>query len=50
MWAEYSDLKSPSESTQDKQLETFEQDLVAGTINIALSERMVTGQPSSSTS
>jgi len=50
MWAEYSDLKSPSGSTQDKQLESFEQDLVAGTINIALSERMVTGQPSSSTS
>jgi hypothetical protein len=47
MWAEYSDLKSPSGSTEDTQLEEFEQDLVSGTINIELSTRMVTGQPAS---
>jgi hypothetical protein len=45
MWAEFTSLKSPSGSTQDHELETFEQSLVSGTINIALSERMVTGQP-----
>jgi hypothetical protein len=49
MFAEYTNLKTP-DSHENHLLETFEQDLVAGTINIALSERMVTGAPTSASS
>lgn len=45
MWAEYSNLKTPASSHQKHVLEGFEQDLMSGTVNIALSERMVTGKP-----
>jgi len=45
MWAEYTSLKTPSTTQQKNVLEAFEQDLVSGTVNIALSERMVTGKP-----
>jgi hypothetical protein len=49
MWAEYASLSTP-DSHQDHVLEAFEQDLVSGTINIALSERMVTGKPATTAS
>jgi hypothetical protein len=45
MWAEFTNLKTPATSHQDHILEAFEQDLVSGTVNIDLSERMVTGKP-----
>ncbi|MBV9379093.1 MAG: hypothetical protein JOY82_08615 [Streptosporangiaceae bacterium] len=44
-WAEYTNLRTPSSTAQDRVLEKFETDLVAGTANISLSERMVTGKP-----
>jgi hypothetical protein len=43
-WAEFTNLKTP-DAHQSHVLEQFETDLVAGTINISLSERMVTGKP-----
>jgi hypothetical protein len=43
-WAEFTNLKTP-DSHQSHVLEQFETDLVAGTINVSLSERMVTGKP-----
>ena len=44
-WAEYTSGKAPSTTAQDQALEQFEADLVAGSANIALSERMVHGAP-----
>ena len=45
-WSEFVDATTPSTSAQDKQLEQFGNDLVSGTANISLSQRMVTGAPS----
>ncbi len=42
-WAEFTDGKAPKTTAQDDQLEQFESDLVAGTANIYLSQRMVNG-------
>lgn len=42
-WAEYTNGKAPSTKAQDLQLEQFEADLVAGSANIYLSERMING-------
>jgi hypothetical protein len=42
-WSEFVNGTTPSTTTQDKQLEQFSNDLVAGTANIDLSQRMVTG-------
>lgn len=47
VWAEYANLNTPSTSAQRRQLEQFEADLVAGTANLNLSERMVTGKAAS---
>jgi hypothetical protein len=44
-WAEFTSGKAPSTTAQDQVLEQFEADLVAGSANIALSERMVNGVP-----
>jgi hypothetical protein len=45
MWAEYSDLKTPSSTAQREALEQFATNLVTGTANINLSTRMLTGKP-----
>ena len=43
-WAEFTSTRSPT-AAEDRVLEKFESDLVAGTANISLSERMVSGKP-----
>jgi hypothetical protein len=45
-WSEFVGAITPSTSAQDKQLEQFGSDLVSGTANISLSQRMVNGAPS----
>jgi hypothetical protein len=45
MWAEFSNLKSPSGSAQRQQLEQFAADMVTGSANIELSTRMLTAKP-----
>ena len=45
MWAEYTNLKSPSGQAQRQALEQFAANLVTGTANINLSTRMLTGKP-----
>ena len=45
IWTEFANLHSPSGKSQRKKLETFSIGLVAGTANVSLSNRMVTGQP-----
>lgn len=42
-WSEFVDGTDPKTKTQDTQLEQFSNDLVSGTANIDLSQRMVTG-------
>ncbi len=42
-WSEFVNGSTPSTTAQDDQLEQFSSDLVAGTANINLSERMVSG-------
>jgi hypothetical protein len=42
-WSEFVNGATPSTKAQDSQLEQFSNDLVAGTANIDLSQRMVTG-------
>jgi hypothetical protein len=48
MWAQFADSSSSSSltSAQQKEITQFENDLLADTVNIALSDRMVTGKPS----
>jgi hypothetical protein len=46
-WAEYVDGTTPAKATQAQQLEQWEADLVAGTANVSLSQRMVSGAPAS---
>jgi hypothetical protein len=45
IWTEFANLHSPSGKSQRKKLELFSEDLVAGTANVSLSNRMVTGHP-----
>jgi hypothetical protein len=45
IWAEFVNGKAPTTAAQDHLLDQFESDLVAGTANPALSERMVNGSP-----
>jgi hypothetical protein len=50
-WSEFVNGAKPTTTAQDKQLEQFSNDLVAGTANIDLTQRMVTGTaPTSSAS
>ena len=49
-WAEFANTKAPTTKAQDQQLEQFETDLVAGTANIPLSQRMVNGAPATAAS
>ena len=44
-WAEFANGDSPSTTAEQNQLERFESDLIADTVNIDLSERMVNGKP-----
>ena len=44
-WSEFVNGTNPSTKAEDNQLEQFSNDLVAGTANIDLSQRMVTGSP-----
>jgi hypothetical protein len=44
-WSEFTNGTTPSTTAQDNELEQFSNELVAGTVNISLSERMVTGAP-----
>lgn len=44
-WSEYVNGTVPTTKAQDRQLERFSSDLVSGTANIALTQRMVTGAP-----
>ncbi|HEY7263991.1 MAG TPA: hypothetical protein VH589_21230 [Trebonia sp.] len=45
IWAEFTSTKSPATKAQDQQLQQFGTDLIAGTANISLSQRMVNGAP-----
>jgi hypothetical protein len=45
-WTEFANLHAPSGKTKRKQLEAFSTGLVAGTANVSLTSRMVTGHPS----
>jgi hypothetical protein len=45
IWTEFANLKAPSSKTHRKQLEAFSADLIAGTVNVSLTNRMVTGRP-----
>ena len=45
IWTEFTNLHAPKGKTQRKKLEAFSAGLVAGTANVSLTKRMVTGQP-----
>jgi hypothetical protein len=45
IWTEFANLHSPSGKSQRNKLESFSTSLVAGTANVSLSNRMVTGHP-----
>ena len=45
IWAEFTTTKAPVGTAQDQQLQQFGADLIAGTANIDLSQRMVNGVP-----
>jgi hypothetical protein len=45
IWTEFANLHSPKTKSQRKELESFSTGLVAGTANVSLSNRMVTGHP-----
>jgi hypothetical protein len=43
LWSEFVNGSTPSTTAEDNELEQFNNNLVAGTVNIPLSQRMVTG-------
>jgi hypothetical protein len=45
IWAEFTSTKAPASNAEDQQLQQFGTDLIAGTANISLSQRMVNGAP-----
>jgi hypothetical protein len=45
-WTEFANLRSPSGKSKRQELEAFSTGLVAGTANVSLTNRMVTGHPS----
>jgi len=45
IWTEFANLHSPKGKSQRQKLESFSAGLVAGTANVSLSNRMVTGHP-----
>jgi hypothetical protein len=50
IWAEYTNLKAPTTDAQRTQLEQFSSNLISGSANIALSNRMVNGHPQAAAS
>jgi hypothetical protein len=49
-WSEFVNGTTPKTTAENKQLEQFGNDLVAGSANIALSQRQVTGKPAKAAS
>lgn len=49
IWAEFTSTNAPANSTQAQHLQQFGADLIAGTANISLSQRMVSGHPATVT-
>jgi len=45
IWAEFTSTNAPASTAQDQQLQQFGADLIAGTANISLSQRMLNGHP-----
>jgi hypothetical protein len=45
IWTEFANLHAPSGKKQRKELTSFSADLFAGTANVSLTSRMVTGKP-----
>jgi hypothetical protein len=45
IWAEFTNLRSPSTAAQRAELKTFSDNLVSGTANVSLTSRMVIGKP-----
>ena len=45
IWAEFSNLHTPTTAAQRAQLKTFSDNLVSGTANVSLTSRMVIGKP-----
>jgi len=45
IWAEFTSTNAPASNAQDQQLQQFGADLIAGTANISLSQRMLNGHP-----
>jgi hypothetical protein len=45
IWAEFTSTNAPASTAQDQQLQQFDADLIAGTANISLSQRMLNGHP-----
>ena len=50
IWAEYTNLKAPNTTAQRTRLEQFSSNLISGSANIALSNRMVNGKPAATAS
>ena len=50
IWAEFTSTNSPANNTQTQQLQQFGSDLIAGTANISLSQRMLYGHPATAAS
>ncbi|HEY6788682.1 MAG TPA: hypothetical protein VI365_15360, partial [Trebonia sp.] len=46
-WAEFTNLKTPATAAQTQELENWENELVNGSVNIYLSQRMINGDTSS---
>ena len=45
IWAEFTSTNAPANNTQTQQLQQFGNDLIAGTANVSLSQRMLYGHP-----
>jgi hypothetical protein len=45
IWAEFTSLRRPKTAAQKNTVETFMQDLLQGTANVSLANRMLTGSP-----
>jgi hypothetical protein len=47
VWTEFANLGAPKGKKQRRELTKFSADLFAGTANVSLTSRMVTGNPAS---
>jgi len=50
VWVEFTSTSAPANNTQDQQLQQFGSDLIAGTANIDLSQRMINGDKATASS